>query len=162
MKTLKKMSEDIGRTWDTISDGWRELIHRCTDSLTRFTNDDAQGEVDIATKPAQWGLLAADIATTKDHVIVRLEAPGMRSDDFNIEVHDDRLEISGEKHAERTEKGRGFVRTERAFGRFHRSIPLPAEVDVDDVKANYKHGVLEVELAKHERAKTRKIKITAR
>ncbi len=161
MSALQRVGDQLGRAWDSLAEGWRELTSRCADALTRFTDDRDRG--DRGTVPTtRWGLLAADVAATDDNVVVRLEAPGMDPDDFDIHVDGDWLVVAGQKRYERTEEGRGYVRTERAFGRFTRRIPLPAEVDADDVDARYRNGVLEIDLPRHERGKPRRIEIAAR
>jgi HSP20 family protein len=102
-----------------------------------------------------WGVLAAEVSDDGDKVVVRLEAPGMAKDDFDLQVMDGYLIVRGEKRLEREEtKGRYHV-TECAYGHFERAIPLPDEVDTAKASASYKRGVLRVELPKdasHRRA----------
>ena len=72
----------------------------------------------------------------------------MEADDIDLEVRDEMVLIRGEKKSEREEKDEQFYRLERSYGSFHRSIPLPAEIDVDKAKANFKNGVLSIKLPK--------------
>ena len=108
-----------------------------------------------------WGFRAADVFDDDDRIVVRLEAPGMRKDDFHIALHDDVLVIKGEKRFER-ESSRGNYRVVQcAYGSFHRAVPLPAGVKPDRAKASYRDGVLRVELPKAEGARVRRIAVRA-
>ena len=94
---------------------------------------------------------------------VSLELPGMKPDDFQIEILQGDLMISGEKRVEeedeKEENGRTWHSRERRFGSFRRMIPLPAVVDDAKVKAVYKDGVLRVHLAKAPEATSKKIPV---
>jgi HSP20 family protein len=100
-----------------------------------------------------------DVYQDKDNVYVKAELPGMRKEDIEITLHDGMLTISGErKREEKTEEGDSF-RSERFFGRFHRSVALPTPVDTGTVKASYKDGILSVTLPKAEEAKPKHIDV---
>lgn len=105
---------------------------------------------------------ALDLYQDKDHVIVRLEVAGVRKEDINIHLENGTLTISGErkqeKPADASAAGETF-RSERFFGRFHRSVALPTEVDSTQVAASYKDGVLTVTLPKAEAAKPKQIEV---
>ena len=81
----------------------------------------------------------------------------MRKEDIEISLHDGVLSISGERKEETTSEG--ATRTERSFGKFRRSVTLPSRVDVNQVKAAYKDGILTVTLPKAEEAKPKQIQI---
>lgn len=103
---------------------------------------------------------ALDIHQDKDNVFVRVELPGMKKEDINISWHEGMLSISGErKREEETKEGETF-RTERYFGRFHRTVSLPSAVDASKVKATYKDGILEVTCPKAEEAKPKQIEVS--
>jgi HSP20 family protein len=81
-----------------------------------------------------------------DSVQMRVEIPGMTPDEIEVEVKDDILTISGEHEEtkeEQDDEGR-VIKTERHFGSFSRSMPLPAGVSADDITKTSKDGVLEV------------------
>jgi len=97
-----------------------------------------------------------------DKLVVRADLPGLERDDVSVEVTDDNvLTISGERQQEAAEDREGYYRSERSYGRFFRSIPLPEGVDADKVEASFKNGVLEVTLPapKREERRGRKINI---
>lgn len=102
---------------------------------------------------------ALDVYQDKDNVFVKAELPGMKKEEIDISLHDGMLTLVGErKHETQTKEGEMF-RSERYFGKFHRSITLPTTVDASKVKAAYKDGILTVTLPKSEEAKPKQIKV---
>jgi HSP20 family protein len=99
--------------------------------------------------PATWGL---DIRETEDQLSVRLEAPGFEAEEFEVQVSGEQLQVVAE-HA--VKDGDREV-TERSF---RRVLTLPAEIDAENVTAAYKSGVLEIRLAKTEKAKWKKVTV---
>jgi HSP20 family protein len=93
--------------------------------------------------------------------VTKIDLPGMKKEDVKVEVTDGHLAISGERQRETEEKGKEFYRCEREYGSFHRAVPLPEGVRLEDVKATFADGVLEVSVplpAKPE-AKARTVEI---
>jgi len=78
--------------------------------------------------------------------MIRTDLPGMKKDDIKVNVQDYVLTIEGERKVEEDVKKDGFHRTERAYGTFFRSLPLPEGVKVDKIDATFKDGVLEVSM----------------
>lgn len=102
---------------------------------------------------------ALDVFQSNDAVTVRVELPGLRKEDIDISLEKGVLSISGERrHEEKVEEGESF-RSERYFGRFHRSVAIPTEVEADKVKASYTDGLLTVTLPKAEEAKPKQIDV---
>ena len=100
-----------------------------------------------------------DVYQDKDNVFVKAELPGMKKEDIEISLEDGVLTIAGErKHEEEGKQGESF-RSERFFGRFHRSVALPTPVVSSNVKASYKDGILTVTLPKAEEAKPKQIQV---
>jgi len=87
---------------------------------------------------------------------VHAELPGLKPEDVKIEVTDDALVIEGERKSEHEEKSKGVYRSERRYGRFYRSIPLPEGAQADQAKARFQNGVLEVTLPVPERKSNRR------
>ncbi|MBI3781831.1 MAG: Hsp20/alpha crystallin family protein [Deltaproteobacteria bacterium] len=102
---------------------------------------------------------AIEISDEKDHVVVKAELPGMSKDDIEVNLTDSTLTIKGEKKREKEVKEENRYWSEREYGSIFRSIDLPAEVKLDDVKATFKDGVLEIRLAKTEHAKRKAVKV---
>jgi len=101
---------------------------------------------------------ALDMSEDKDNIYVRWELPGMKKEDIELSLHDGVLTISGERKQEK--KGEEGYKNERFFGRFQRSVTLPASVDGNKVKATYQDGVLKVVLPKAEEAKPKQIEVS--
>lgn len=103
-----------------------------------------------------------DIAETDKEISISAELPGLEPDDIHLTLDHNYLTISGEKQAEKEEKGKRFYRMERSYGSFYRSIPLPDEVDENKIDASYKRGVLKIRLPKtaQSQRKSRRIPIT--
>jgi len=89
-----------------------------------------------------------DVSETDAAVQVSAELPGLKQEEIEIEVLADTLHISGEKKDERVVNDHRFHAVERSFGRFDRTIALPAEVDSKNAEATFKDGVLVVTLPK--------------
>jgi len=100
-----------------------------------------------------------DLSETDQAVDVRMDVPGMKPDDIDIQVNGNLLTVSGENKEEKEEKGRSFHRIERRCGSFSRSVTLPCAVKEDKIDAKYLDGVLTISMPKSEEAKSRKIKV---
>jgi HSP20 family protein len=102
---------------------------------------------------------ALDVFQDKDAVTVKVELPGLRKEDIEISLEKGVLSISGERrHEQKLDEGESF-RSERYFGRFHRSVAIPTEVEADKVRASYTDGILTVTLPKAEEAKPKQIEV---
>ncbi len=100
---------------------------------------------------------ALDVYEDKDNLLVTLEVPGMKKEDFSITLHDGVLSISGERRfAGARQKTAGYL-SERFEGRFQRSVNLPKAVQGDQVRAAYLDGVLTVTLPVAAEAKPKQI-----
>ncbi|HEY3855566.1 MAG TPA: Hsp20/alpha crystallin family protein [Verrucomicrobiae bacterium] len=105
---------------------------------------------------------AVDVTEDKDTLSVRAEIPGMKKEDIEISLHEGFLTLSGERKGGEKLEGSETYRSERWFGRFHRTISLPYAVVADQIKATYTDGVLTVTLPKAEEAKPKQIPITVK
>ena len=132
-------------------------------SLSRFWDDDDFFNRGIMS----WGqsnfsdsnttLPAVNIRETDDNYAVEMAAPGMKKEDFKIELDNNVLTISAEKTEEHEENGKEkYSRKEFSYQSFQRSFNLPKEVvDEDKIEAHYKDGVLHLTIPKKEEAKQR-------
>ena len=102
---------------------------------------------------------AMDLVESEDDLVLRADLPGMREEDVEIEIKDGVLTLSGERKAEHEQKGEGFHRVERAFGRFSRALSLPDGVNASKVAASFGDGVLEVRVPKPEETKPTRVRI---
>lgn len=143
-------------------------------SLVKFNNEFPSfldeffgGDIFDSTNSANRignSLPAVNIQENKDEFRVEVAAPGMKKDDFEIELNNNMLVISSEKKDERTEedKGKKFTRREFNYSSFKRTFTLPDTVDSEKINAKYNDGVLNLVIPKREEAKEkpkRKIEI---
>lgn len=100
-----------------------------------------------------------EMSETDSDVTVRAELPGLKPEDFELNVTGNTLRLTGEKRSEHREKHRGTVYSECAYGTFERTLRLPADVDAEHVDAQYKDGVLTVTIPKRADARPKKIAV---
>jgi len=81
-----------------------------------------------------------------DRFIVRADLPGLKKEDVQVELSDDAVTLRGERREEREEEREGYFRSEREYGQFHRSIPVPEGVITESAQATFKNGVLEISM----------------
>ena len=96
---------------------------------------------------------AVNITERKDDYLVSMAAPGLKKENFKIDVEGNLLTIRSEKEDEKEEKEEKYTRQEYSYSSFERSFTLPDEVNKDKIEAHYKDGVLELVLSKKEEAK---------
>lgn len=89
-----------------------------------------------------------DVSETDKEIIISAELPGLEPEDIHIGMDGNALTISGEKQAEKEDKGKHYYRVERSYGHFSRSIAIPEGVDPDNIDATFRRGVLKISLPK--------------
>ena len=109
-------------------------------------------------RPAFW-MPPLELVQQADELVVRSELPGMRPEDVHVTVDDHRLRIWGERREEQRKEGNGLSHTERFYGAFSRTIPLPEEADVGDVSATLREGVLEIRVPTPGRKESQEIPV---
>ena len=103
---------------------------------------------------------AIEVRERNNNVEITAELPGLNKDDVKIECTNDAIVIEGEKRQERETEERGYRRSERTYGHFYREIPLPEGADVEKAKADFKNGVLQIQVPySDQRRKGRQIPI---
>ena len=103
-----------------------------------------------------------DIAETDTEIEVSVELPGMDENDIDVSLTDEALTVKGEKKAEREERKKDYFVSERSFGSFQRSIPLPRGLDGDKASAKFEKGVLTVTVPRSAEAQARVKKIAVK
>ncbi|HPE33950.1 MAG TPA: Hsp20/alpha crystallin family protein [Bacteroidales bacterium] len=97
---------------------------------------------------------AVNIKETKDDFLVEVAAPGLKKEDFKIELDNNLLIISSEKEDRKEESKEGeYTRQEFSYQSFKRTFTLPSTIEEKDIKAKYKDGILNITLPKKEEAK---------
>ena len=107
-------------------------------------------------------LLAVDMTSDDNNVIVRTALPGVNEDDINIDVRDNVLTISAETKTETEDTDQNWHVREMRYGKVHRSVVLPDAVDIDKADAQLENGILKIELPKKEPSPAHKIAVKAK
>ena len=110
------------------------------------------------TSMASW-TPTTDMMETDEAYLIEVDLPGLTKKDIQINAHDNVLSIEGERKRETKEEHPGYLRNERYFGSFKRSIMLPASVMADKIKATFKDGVLRINVPKAEKSKRKTVPI---
>lgn len=146
-RTMVPWSERLPRTLGRLERDFGRMLEGFFGDENRWTNFE---EAFVPT---------VNVAETAAGVEITAELPGMKPEDFNVEIKNGALWISGEKKTEKEEQGKSFYRVERSFGEFRRVIPLPTAVAEDKVSAEYKAGVLRVTVPKTAEAQPKRIEV---
>jgi len=133
----------------------RNEMDRLFDSFVRTP----WGSLDWPFSAGQVGFPAMDIAESEDEVTIRAEVPGVDPKELSISLTGDQLVLSGEKKESSEHQGKGFRQTETRYGSFRRAVSLPAEVDSENVEADYANGVLMVRLKKVQKVPPKRIDV---
>lgn len=158
---IRELQSALRSAWHNVAEGWRELVDRAGGALTRFipTKRTAEGTATQSREFPRWGMLAGEVIDKSRSVVVQLEVPGIDRADCDIALQDGALHIRGEKRIDREHLGGSYYVMERAYGSFHRVIPLPDDVDASAAKASMRNGVLSIELPKKPDSARRRITV---
>lgn len=119
-----------------------ELMRRFTEDMDRF--------FEVGTASTGWsqpmGIWSPPIEVKEadGRLSICAELPGLRKEDIKVELTPEGLVISGERRREQEEKRGGIYRSERSYGSFRRTIPVPDEAQIDQAKASFENGILTV------------------
>ena len=153
-----------------LPEKWSEALERVHDKVGHFLNklspwkkeDVTPERITADTLPAfmQFGGPSLDMHETADELIISAEVPGLKKDDFSVELVGRRLTIKGEKNVVRERKGGdGCLISECRYGSFSRSIQLPYEIDEQTIAADLKHGVLTIRLPKPDKGRQARYRV---
>jgi HSP20 family protein len=117
-------------------------------------------------RPMRWPVpereLAIDMYETDENIIVKTAVPGVRPEDIDITITGDTLTIRGEMKEEEELRRASYIRRERRYGAFSRSVTLPSGIEPDKAEAIFEHGVLTLTIPKSEEVKPKVIKVKAK
>lgn len=128
-------------------------------TLASIFDDLFSREMLNGNRMAGTSIPAVNIKESKDDFVVEVAAPGMRKEDFKVELNNNVLTISSERKQEETDNNEKYSRREFSYQAFSRSFTLPEIVEADKIKARYKDGVLNLTIPKKEEAKPRPPKV---
>jgi HSP20 family protein len=140
--------------WDPFRD-----LNVLQERMNRLFNDAGRGwKGDEPVATTTWSP-AVDIFETEGEIVVKAELPGVDRKDITLNLENNILTVRGERRFEKETKEENYHRIERAYGGFSRSFSIPATVDEEKIRADYKDGVLKIALPKKEQAKAKQIHI---
>jgi HSP20 family protein len=147
---LRRINEDMDRLFESFGFG-RNL----------FPSDVGQG-----TWPSYGGESGSlwsprvEVFEREGKLVISADLPGVKKEDVNVQIDRDAVTIEGERKQEQTTSERGFYRSERSYGSFCRTIPLPEGVDTQSASASFRDGVLQIEIkTPQQRSSARKLEI---
>jgi HSP20 family protein len=139
------------------------LLRQMTSELDRVFDDWPSMRWPIfRTRPSEgmaWSP-RIEVFEKNNSLVTRVDLPGMKKEDVTVEVADGQLTLSGERKRETEEKKDNVYRSEREYGSFYRTVPLPEGVKLEDVKASFADGVLEVSVPLPAQPQAKATKVT--
>ncbi len=132
----------------------QERMNRLIDQTLSRSRGDSELSSTGAWSPA------IDLYESDQHLILKAELPGVNQDDIELRIDDDRITLQGERRLAEAVSEKQFLRMERSHGAFHRTFDLPTPVEADEVKAEFKAGILTVTIPKLISEKSRQIPIS--
>jgi HSP20 family protein len=145
MNTITRWDQSRGLT--SLQDQVNRLFE---DNLTR----DRSGHADLAT----WAP-PVDIYETENELVLKVDLPDLQDKDIDVRVENNMLTIRGERKFDKDVNEDNYLRVERAYGSFMRSFSLPNTVSSENIRAEYRDGVLTLHMAKLEESKPKQIKV---
>ena len=153
-----------------VPESWKDSLQRLSDKIGRFldrfrSTQPADRELETITAdrfPAftQLGVPLLDMQETSDELIVTAEVPGLKKEDFTVELLGRRLTIKGEKKvAQERKRADGSMLAECRYGSFTRSLLLPYEVTDQEVTGDLSNGILTLRLKKPEAERGRRFRV---
>jgi HSP20 family protein len=136
----------------------RELLS-LGESLDRFFDDWIVGPRTLWAMPTLSSVFPLDVYREDGNLVIKADIPGVTSDELDIIVKDNVLTISGETRAEEEVKEEDYIRQERRYGSFSRSMALPIEAEGDRAEAAFEDGVLTVTIPVAEEPQLEAVKI---
>ncbi|PYP81832.1 MAG: hypothetical protein DMD35_00185 [Gemmatimonadetes bacterium] len=153
---MRRMAEDMDRIFEDFGFGGPSFAISPLLSPSIGRSLEGQG----AGRGSRWAP-ALETLRRGDKLVVRADLPGLRKEDVNVELDDGVLTISGERSEEQVEDRDDYFHSERSYGQFYRTLPLPEGVTGEACEATFKDGVLEVTvpLPKQPERKSRRIDV---
>ncbi len=145
-------------TWMIKRDPFQELKNLREEMNRAFNPVPGLFNMEEGLLRGQWSP-NVDIREDENAIYLEADLPGLKPGDFKLSIENYKLTLSGERRFEDEERGENYHRVERSYGSFTRSFTLPTTVNIDDVKADFKDGVLRISMPKREEVKAREIQV---
>jgi HSP20 family protein len=132
------------------------LMREFTKEINRAFSTSSSGEF-----ASEVWTPAVEVKEANGNFLITAELPGIKTEDVKVEVTDEALTIQGDREQEKKEEKEGVYHSERSYGRFYRSIPLPDGAKTDQIKAEMNNGILEIKVPVAEtKQKSRQIPVS--
>jgi len=133
---MRRISEDMDRLLDSFGFGRGLFPTFGQSALSGYGREGASAlwtpHIEVSERDGKF-LVAADL-------------PGVKKEDVNVEITQDAVTIQGQRKQEKTSSEGGFYRSERSYGSFYRTIPLPEGANTENASATFRDGVLQIEI----------------
>lgn len=161
MKSLPVRRKDEIEMSEMIEHPFDKLNRHMSSLFDGFFRDLGGSSLPVRGFTGEAGLISPkfEVSETEDAFIVSAELPGMEEKDIELAIDQNSLVLKGEKKQDHEEKKKNYFYSERSYGHFHRTMPVPDGVDKSKVKAKFSKGVLKVTLPKNEKEKSEKKRI---
>jgi len=159
MNLIPFKNKDADKTGEPYQRGISQFHSEIDRLFNRFFNDSFGSAPQGAMPLGQAQIPKVDVSETETQIEVRMEVPGVDCKDIDLEVAEGTLCVRGRKDREKEEKRRNYYYSEREYGTFSRSIPLPTCADTQKVEASFKDGVLTVTFARKPGTQAKRIAI---
>ncbi len=137
---------------------FREMVALHEDMDRLFSRLDGGARENGAIAGQNW-MLAMDVVETTDAIKLKAALPGIEPENIQIQVEDNVLTVSGERHFDNKSENGKYMWLEQRYGTFSRSVTLPRWADSERIEASYRHGVLELTVPRREESKPRRIEL---
>ena len=150
--TMRRISDEMDRLFDSFGFG-----------RSFFPPEFGQGG---QARYADLGATAlwaphVDVVERDGKLLISADLPGVKKEDVKVEINPDSVTLQGQRHQEKSSSDRGFYQSERSYGSFYRTIPLPEGVNTEKASATFRDGVLQIEVpapSQQSRGRTLEIK----
>jgi HSP20 family protein len=144
------------------------MMRRFSEEVDRIFDEFGMGRGLFGSRPGRGqesgqGMWSPQIEMHErdNQLIICADLPGLKKDDIHLEINDEALVIKGERHQEFEDTRQGYYRSERSYGSFYRTIPIPEGADAEQAKASFQDGVLKITLPlpKQDQPRSRRIEV---
>ena len=150
--TMRRITEEMDRLFDSFGLG-RSFFPSEFGQSAQFGSGDPQGSAALWTPHV-------DVVERDGKLLISADLPGVKKEDVKVEINPDAVTIQGQRHQETTSSDRGYYQSERSYGSFYRSIPLPEGANTESASATFRDGVLQIEVqAPSQQARGRTLEI---
>jgi HSP20 family protein len=149
---MRRISDEMDRLFDSFGFG-----------RSFFPSEFGQG---AQARYADLGATAlwaphVDVVERDGKLLISADLPGVKKEDVKVEINPDSVTLQGQRHQEKSSSDRGYYQSERSYGSFYRTIPLPEGVNTENASATFRDGVLQIEVpapSQQSRGRTLEIK----